>query len=178
LVALRPVEVRTRLKIRLRQEKIAPLKSFACSYRLGANSGKTACRSIRAGQGHHRNTQLSSPAKAGDPVIRSASDGTGKPRRTGYAACAGYDGSWWAEPHNFLALLSRASRKMATQARSVHRSLLLGPEPEAVPIVLARVGSHPRRPKQGEPTITWERDQGDGGNDHDGYPILKPTHAR
>ena len=33
----------------------------------------------------------SSPAKAGDPVIRSASDGIEKPRRTGYPACAGYD---------------------------------------------------------------------------------------
>jgi len=33
---------RTRLKIKLRQEKIVPLKSFACSYRLGANSGKAA----------------------------------------------------------------------------------------------------------------------------------------
>jgi hypothetical protein len=65
-----------------------------------------------------------------------------------------------------------------TQARSTHRSLPLGPDPEAVPIVSARVGSHPRRPGQGEPTITWERDQGDGGNDDDGYPILKPKYAR
>jgi len=44
LVELMPTADRTGLKIRLRQEKIAPkiapLKSFACSYRLGANSEK------------------------------------------------------------------------------------------------------------------------------------------
>jgi hypothetical protein len=33
----------------------------------------------------------SSPAKAGDPVIRGGSDRSEKPRRTGYPACAGYD---------------------------------------------------------------------------------------
>ncbi len=33
----------------------------------------------------------SSPAKAGDPVFRGASDRTEKPRRTGYPACAEYD---------------------------------------------------------------------------------------
>ena len=35
---------------------------------------------------------LSSPAKAGDPVITGVSDRTERPRRTGYPACAGYDG--------------------------------------------------------------------------------------
>src|SRR5436309_7477991 len=34
------------------------------------------------------------------------------------------------------------------QARSMHRSLPLGPAPKTVPIVLARVGSIPRRPGQ------------------------------
>jgi hypothetical protein len=43
--------------------------------------------------------QLSSPAKAGDPVIRGISDGTEKPRRTGYPAYAGYDSSGWSGPH-------------------------------------------------------------------------------
>jgi hypothetical protein len=42
LIELMLAAVRTGLKIRLRQEKIASLKSFACSYRLGANSGKAA----------------------------------------------------------------------------------------------------------------------------------------
>jgi hypothetical protein len=42
LTELMLAAVRTGLKIRLRQEKIASLKSFACSYRLGANSGKAA----------------------------------------------------------------------------------------------------------------------------------------
>src|SRR5258705_5569298 len=37
-------------------------------------------------------TQSSSPAKAGDPVFRGASDRAENPRRTGYPACAGYDG--------------------------------------------------------------------------------------
>src|SRR5258706_9794058 len=36
-------------------------------------------------------TQSSSPAKAGDPVFRGASDRAEKLRRTGYPACAGYD---------------------------------------------------------------------------------------
>jgi hypothetical protein len=35
----------------------------------------------------------SSPTKAGDPVFRDVSDGRERPRRTGYPACAGYDGS-------------------------------------------------------------------------------------
>ena len=38
----------------------------------------------------------SSPAKAGDPVFRSFSDRTGKPRRTGYPAFAGYDDLLWS----------------------------------------------------------------------------------
>jgi hypothetical protein len=46
LVELMPTADRTGLKTRPRQEKnapkIAPLKSFACNYRLGANSGKAA----------------------------------------------------------------------------------------------------------------------------------------
>jgi hypothetical protein len=33
-------------------------------------------------------------APAGEPVFRGVSDGAGKPRRTGYPACAGYDGFW------------------------------------------------------------------------------------
>jgi hypothetical protein len=37
----------------------------------------------------------SSPAKAGDPVLRGVSDGIEKPRRTGYPACAGYDNRVW-----------------------------------------------------------------------------------
>jgi hypothetical protein len=43
-----------------------------------------------------RASQLSSPAQAGDPVFRDVSDGIEKPRRTGYPACAGYDGSLWS----------------------------------------------------------------------------------
>ena len=35
----------------------------------------------------------SSPANAGDPVIRGVSDGIEKPQRTGYPACAEYDES-------------------------------------------------------------------------------------
>jgi hypothetical protein len=33
-------------------------------------------------------------APAGEPVFRGVSDGAGKPRLTGYSACAGYDGFW------------------------------------------------------------------------------------
>ena len=38
----------------------------------------------------------SSSAKADDPVFQRASDGIEKPRRTGYPACAGYDGLLWS----------------------------------------------------------------------------------
>src|SRR6267154_5172280 len=37
-------------------------------------------------------SQPSSPAKAGDPVFRDVSDGSGKLQRTGYSAFAEYDG--------------------------------------------------------------------------------------
>jgi hypothetical protein len=40
--------------------------------------------------------QSSSPAKAGDPVLRGLNDRTERPRRTGYPAFAGYDGSGWS----------------------------------------------------------------------------------
>src|SRR6195256_2593612 len=58
--------------------------------------------------------QLSSPAKAGDPVFRDASDGIEKPRRTGYpaGAChrarrrrdpvAGYDDLLWSSAELFI----------------------------------------------------------------------------
>jgi hypothetical protein len=36
-------------------------------------------------------TQSSSPAKAGDPVLRDADDGIERPQRTGCPACAGHD---------------------------------------------------------------------------------------
>src|SRR5439155_17670504 len=39
--------------------------------------------------------QPSSPAKAGDPVLRGVSDRAERPQRTGYLAFAGYDGLWW-----------------------------------------------------------------------------------
>src|SRR5258705_5061433 len=45
----------------------------------------------RRGVGRH----ASSPAKAGDPVIRGASDGAEKPQRTGYSAFAEYDDVLW-----------------------------------------------------------------------------------
>ena len=38
------------------------------------------------------NFQSSSPAHAGDPVFRGVSDGIERPQRTGYPACAEYDG--------------------------------------------------------------------------------------
>jgi hypothetical protein len=41
-------------------------------------------------------SQPSSPAKAGDPVFRGASDRVEKLRRTGYSAFAEYDGSCWS----------------------------------------------------------------------------------
>ena len=37
-------------------------------------------------------SEPSSSAKADDPVFRNANDEIEKPRRTGYPACAGYDG--------------------------------------------------------------------------------------
>jgi hypothetical protein len=43
-----------------------------------------------------QNLQPSSPAQAGDPVSRDVSDGFEMPRRTGYPACAGYDGPLWS----------------------------------------------------------------------------------
>jgi hypothetical protein len=42
-------------------------------------------------------TQPSSPAKAGDPVFRGASDRIEKLQRTGYSAFAEYDGFWGSE---------------------------------------------------------------------------------
>jgi hypothetical protein len=65
----------------------------------GRNSSRTA-RAHRAARMRRcvckQNLQLSSPAQAGDPVFRDVSDGIEKPRRTGYPACAGYDGSLWS----------------------------------------------------------------------------------
>ena len=40
------------------------------------------------------NAQLSSPAKAGDPVFHRANDGIEKPRRTGWPAFAGHDDNY------------------------------------------------------------------------------------
>jgi hypothetical protein len=57
-----------------------------------ASRGEIAKLCLRMNAPH---TQSSSPAKAGDPVFRGASDRAEKPRRTGYPACAGYDGCWW-----------------------------------------------------------------------------------
>src|SRR5258706_4590305 len=51
--------------------------------------------------------------KAGDPVFRCDSDRTEKPRRTGYPACAGYDGA----PH-----ISRALLKANDDTRRVFSS--------------------------------------------------------
>src|SRR6266496_6695266 len=42
-------------------------------------------------------TQPSSPANAGEPVFRGASDRIEKLRRTGYSAFAEYDGFWRSE---------------------------------------------------------------------------------
>src|SRR6266850_4112363 len=54
----------------------------------------------------------SSPAKAGDPVFQSGSDGIEKLRRTGYPACAGYDGIYWGwscEPRPLLQFRRRGT---------------------------------------------------------------------
>ncbi len=59
-------------------------------------------------------TQSSSPAKAGDPVFRGASDRAEKLRRTGYPACAGYD--------DLLSIESRAlDVATGTNSRSIIR---------------------------------------------------------
>src|SRR5882724_12552533 len=58
--------------------------------------------------------QPSSPAKAGDPVFRGVSGEIEKLQRTGYPACAGYDGSWWSR----CRVLSRMSRSLSSGAHS------------------------------------------------------------
>jgi hypothetical protein len=63
---------------------------------------------------HRAVSHLSSPAKAGDPVLRGVNDGIEKLRRTGYPACAGYDGSWWSRRD----VLSRMSRSLPSGPHS------------------------------------------------------------
>jgi hypothetical protein len=60
----------------------------------GALRGEAVNACLMATNAPH--SQSSSPAKAGDPVFRGSSDGIERPQRTGYPACAGYDGSWWS----------------------------------------------------------------------------------
>src|SRR3979411_2536539 len=82
--------------------------------------------------------QLSSPAKAGDPVFRDASNGIEKPRRTGYpaGAChrarrrrdpvAGYDDLLWSSAELFIgrafAQLRPASPHAKTSTRHLDRT--------------------------------------------------------
>jgi hypothetical protein len=75
----------------------------------------------------------SSPAKAGDPVFRGVGDETEKPRRTGYPACAGYDGrrvgkangSRECAPDDELRVPTTIANRWARRKRAfAHRTIL------------------------------------------------------
>src|SRR5882724_5043205 len=71
---------------------------------------------------------LSSPAKAGDPVFQSTCDRTAKPRRTGYPAFAGYDGSGGGRTYG------EANRKQKCEAA--------WPLERSIPEFPTKVGGH------------------------------------
>jgi hypothetical protein len=66
--------------------------------------------------------QTLSSAKAGDPVLRGVSDETERPRRTGYPACAGYDGLCEATGYASASHNSRALENANDDTRRVFSS--------------------------------------------------------
>jgi hypothetical protein len=56
------------------------------------NAARACCLDCSLALNDRAMLSASSPAKAGDPVFRDASDGSETLRHTGYPACAGYDG--------------------------------------------------------------------------------------
>jgi hypothetical protein len=63
--------------------------------------------------------QPSSPAKAGDPVVRGVSDGIERPQRTGCPACAGHDGLCEERPPHLKASAVSKGEKSRTRRAGV-----------------------------------------------------------
>ena len=89
-------------KCKPRAHRVARIKSYAELYQRHCERSEAIhsffarqdglLRFARNDGGDTPHSRPSSPAKAGDPVFRGVSDGIERPRRTGYPACAGYDG--------------------------------------------------------------------------------------